>query len=37
MYQGKIVEQGGVEQVLLHPQHPYTRKLVEAVPVIDVG
>jgi len=37
MYQGKIVEQGGVEQVLLQPQHPYTRKLVEAVPVIDVG
>ncbi len=35
MYQGKIVEQGGVEQVLNRPQHAYTKKLLEAVPYIS--
>lgn len=34
MYQGKIVEQGDVEQVLMHPQHEYTKKLLSAVPRI---
>ena len=34
MYQGKIVEHGDVEQVLTQPKHQYTRKLLEAVPVI---
>ncbi|WP_031433706.1 ABC transporter ATP-binding protein [Methylomarinum vadi] len=32
MYQGKIVEQGGVEQVLTRPAHEYTQKLLNAVP-----
>ena len=32
MYQGKIVEQGEVEQVLQDPQHEYTKKLLAAVP-----
>ncbi len=32
MYQGKIVEHGEVEQVLTHPQHSYTQKLLSAVP-----
>lgn len=32
MYQGKIVEQGAVEQVLTHPEHEYTKRLLEAVP-----
>ncbi len=32
MYQGKIVEQGAVAQVLLNPKHPYTQKLLAAVP-----
>ena len=32
MYQGKIVEMGPVEAILLHPQHPYTKKLLSAVP-----
>ncbi len=32
MYQGKIVEQGEVEQVLKDPQHEYTKKLLAAVP-----
>jgi len=36
MYQGKIVEQGEVEQVLTQAQHPYTQTLLDAVPVINV-
>ncbi|MBL1143177.1 MAG: ABC transporter ATP-binding protein [Proteobacteria bacterium] len=34
MYQGKIVEQGKVEQVLMHPENKYTRELLSAVPRI---
>ncbi|HET8599552.1 MAG TPA: ABC transporter ATP-binding protein [Segeticoccus sp.] len=33
MYEGRIVEEGTVEDVLLHPQHDYTRTLLAAVPV----
>ncbi len=32
MYQGKIVEQGDVEQVLMHPKNEYTKQLLSAVP-----
>jgi oligopeptide/dipeptide ABC transporter ATP-binding protein len=32
MYLGRIVEVGTVEEVLLHPQHPYTQALLDAVP-----
>jgi peptide/nickel transport system ATP-binding protein len=34
MYQGRIVEHGGVEQVLRSPGHPYTRELLSAVPSV---
>ena len=34
MYQGKIVEHGTVDQVLRHTEHPYTQKLLSAVPVL---
>jgi len=34
MYQGKIVEQGKVEQVLMNPQNEYTKELLSAVPRI---
>jgi peptide/nickel transport system ATP-binding protein len=34
MYQGKIVEQGSVEQILRQAQHPYTQKLLSAVPIL---
>jgi peptide/nickel transport system ATP-binding protein len=34
MYQGKIVEQGDAEQVLMHPQNEYTKELLSAVPRI---
>jgi microcin C transport system ATP-binding protein len=32
MTQGKIVEQGPVERVFERPEHPYTRKLIDAEP-----
>jgi ABC-type glutathione transport system ATPase component len=34
MCQGEMVESGGVDTVLSSPQHPYTRRLVDAVPEI---
>ena len=34
MYRGKIVEQGFVGEVLSRPSHPYTQKLLNAVPKI---
>ena len=35
MYQGRLVEQGDVEQVLMQPSHPYTQQLLDAVPKLD--
>jgi len=35
MYAGQIVEEGPVEQIFEHPQHPYTWSLLRAVPRID--
>jgi peptide/nickel transport system ATP-binding protein len=35
MHQGKIVEHGGVDEVLHRPRQPYTRELLAAVPTID--
>ncbi|ACZ43631.1 ABC transporter related protein [Thermobaculum terrenum ATCC BAA-798] len=35
MHKGRIVESGRVDDVLLHPQHPYTRTLLASVPVPD--
>lgn len=32
MYRGKIVEQGSAEEVVLSPQHPYTKRLIADVP-----
>jgi ABC-type microcin C transport system duplicated ATPase subunit YejF len=37
MYEGRIVEQGSVDEVLYNPQHPYTQKLLSAVPRIKTG
>ncbi|MDA3627940.1 ABC transporter ATP-binding protein [Saccharopolyspora oryzae] len=35
MYQGELVEVGPVEQVLLDPQHDYTKTLLAAVPSVE--
>jgi peptide/nickel transport system ATP-binding protein len=35
MFRGNIVEEGPVEQVLMHPKHPYTRLLRESIPEVD--
>lgn len=32
MYQGKIVEEGAIEELFYHPKDDYTKKLIEAVP-----
>ncbi len=32
MYAGSIVETGTVDEVLLHPQHPYTQGLLNSIP-----
>ncbi|SHH96906.1 peptide/nickel transport system ATP-binding protein [Sporobacter termitidis DSM 10068] len=32
MYAGLIVEEGGTEDVLRHPMHPYTRQLLASIP-----
>ncbi len=37
MYMGQIVEMGTRDQIFSNPQHPYTRRLIEAVPVPDPG
>jgi ABC-type microcin C transport system duplicated ATPase subunit YejF len=37
MYQGKIIEQGAVEQIIKNPQHPYTQNLLSAVPVLKTA
>ena len=37
MLQGEVVETGGVEEVLLRPQHDYTKRLLAAVPRLTVA
>lgn len=32
MFQGEVVESGAVEKILLEPEHPYTKRLLEAMP-----
>jgi oligopeptide transport system ATP-binding protein len=35
MHEGEIVEQGSADQVCEQPKHPYTKKLLAAVPIPD--
>jgi len=37
MYLGKIVEMGGIDEVLLSPMHPYTQALIDALSRPDPG
>ena len=37
MYAGRIVEQGGVEDIFYRPGHPYTLGLLRSMPRVDVG
>lgn len=37
MKDGRIVERGATQDVLLHPQQDYTKQLLAAIPVIDGG
>lgn len=37
MYMGNIVEAGTVDDVLRHPTHPYTRALLDSIPVLGRG
>jgi glutathione transport system ATP-binding protein len=37
MYLGQIVEMGSRSNIFENPQHPYTRKLLAAIPVADPG
>ena len=32
MYRGEVVEYGETEQILRHPQHPYTKALIACIP-----
>ena len=34
MFEGKVVEQGPVDQIFHNPKHEYTKKLIKAVPRI---
>ncbi len=37
MYLGQIVEEGNTEDIFKNPQHPYTKALLEAVPLPEAG
>ncbi|PYF96819.1 peptide/nickel transport system ATP-binding protein [Georgenia satyanarayanai] len=37
MFKGNLVENGSVDQVLNHPQHAYTKRLLDAVPHLGRG
>ncbi len=37
LYRGRVVEAGDVESVINHPEHPYTRLLVDCIPKFDTS
>jgi peptide/nickel transport system ATP-binding protein len=37
MKEGKIVESGGKHRILDHPQHEYTKQLIQAAPILQRG
>ena len=37
MYMGNIIESGTVEEILMHPAHPYTEALLKSIPILGKG
>jgi ABC-type dipeptide/oligopeptide/nickel transport system ATPase component len=37
MFRGRIVEYGSAEEILAHPQHPYTQALIDCIPKLGAG
>lgn len=37
MYMGNIIERGSAEEVLMRPKHPYTKALLDSIPVLGKG
>jgi len=37
MYAGRVIEQASADDVLDHPQHPYTRGLISCIPALGKG
>ena len=37
MKDGRLVEMGQTEQVFEHPQHPYTKRLLKAIPIPEIS
>ena len=37
LYRGSVMEAGDVDPVIKHPQHPYTRLLVDSIPWPDIN
>jgi len=35
LHRGRVVESGDPEQIVKHPQHPYTKQLIDSVPLPD--
>jgi oligopeptide transport system ATP-binding protein len=36
LYAGRVMEYGLTKDIFMHPSHPYTRGLIEAIPRIDI-
>lgn len=37
MYMGNIIERGSAEEVLTRPKHPYTKALLDSIPILGKG
>ena len=35
MHNGKLVEVGSVREIFEHPKHPYTKALIDSIPIPD--